>query len=122
MMIEPMSRPDPAHDDAHDLLPAWLAATVPALYATEGEADPIVHVKLFTPDSSWTWYLTEYSPVAPDGTPCLAFGLACGHEDELGYVSLDELRAVRGHLGLQVERDLWWQATPLSQVQSGKVR
>ena len=87
MKTEPMSRPDPARDDAHDLLPAWLAATVPPLYATEGEADPTVHAKLFTPDSSWTWYLTEYSPVAPDGTPCMAFGLACGQEDELGYIS-----------------------------------
>jgi hypothetical protein len=60
--------------------------------------------------------------VAPDGAPRLAFGLSCGFEQELGYISLDEHEQVRGPLGLQVECDLWWQPTPLSHVQSGKVR
>jgi hypothetical protein len=54
-MTEPMRQPDPAHG----LLLAWLSATVPPLYATVGLADPTVHVKWFTPDSSWTWYVTE---------------------------------------------------------------
>ncbi len=40
------------------LLPDNIAATIPRLYATEQVKDPIVHVKFFTPDSSWTWYLT----------------------------------------------------------------
>jgi Protein of unknown function (DUF2958) len=57
-------------------------------------------VKLFTPDAQCTWLLTELE----DG---LAFGLCdlglgC---PELGYVSLAELAAVRGQLGLPVERD-----------------
>jgi hypothetical protein len=43
-MTEPMRRPDPAHDDAHNLLPAWLSATVPPLYATDGLADPTIYV------------------------------------------------------------------------------
>src|SRR6266404_4429381 len=46
-------------------------------------------VKLFTPDAQCTWLLTD-----------LGMG-----EPELGYVSLTELRAVRGKLGLPVERD-----------------
>ena len=115
-------RPDPAHDNAHELMPAWLAADVPALYATESAPDPLVHVKLFTPDSSWTWYIIEYSPLAPDGTPRLAFGLVVGIEPELGYISLDELEGVRGGLGLRVERDVWWTPTPLSRVRSGEVQ
>jgi hypothetical protein len=60
-------------------------------------------VKLFTPDAQCTWLLTELDP---DGG--LAFGL-CDlgmGEPELGYVSLLELAAVRGKLGLPVERDL----------------
>jgi DUF2958 family protein len=60
-------------------------------------------VKLFTPGGSATWLLTELTPDAG-----LAFGLCdlgCG-EPELGYVSLIELSAIRGPLGLPVERDL----------------
>jgi hypothetical protein len=40
------------------LLPDELARTIPRLYATENEKDPIVHVKFFTPDSGWTWFVT----------------------------------------------------------------
>ena len=64
-------------------------------------------VKLFTPDGSATWLLTELDP---DGG--LAFGL-CDlgvGEPELGYVSLAELRSVRGKLGLPIERDLHFEA------------
>jgi Protein of unknown function (DUF2958) len=59
-------------------------------------------VKIFTPDAQCTWLLTELDS---DG---LLFGLCdlgmgC---PELGYVALAELAAVRGQLGLPVERDL----------------
>jgi hypothetical protein len=68
-------------------------------------------VNLFTPDAQRTWLLTE---IDADG---LAFGLCdlglgC---PELGYVSLTELRTVRGKLGLSIERDLHFEADkPLS--------
>ena len=42
-----------------------------------------VHVERFDPCGSWTWYLTEFSPVVPDGVPHLGFGLVDGHEAEL---------------------------------------
>lgn len=61
-------------------------------------------VKLFTPDAGCTWLLTEIDPEDSDR----AFGLCdvgMGYP-ELGYVSLAELSAVRGGLGLPVERDL----------------
>lgn len=95
--------------DAHDLIPDLLREKLPPLYATQNEPDPIAHVKLFTPDSSWTWYVTEYDPADR-----LCFGLVVGHERELGYFSLDELLSLRGPLRLPVERDLYWQPTPLS--------
>ena len=63
-------------------------------------------VKLFTPDAQCTWLLTE---IDADG---VAFGL-CDlgmGEPELGYVSLIELRTVRGPLGLPAERDLHFDA------------
>ena len=66
-------------------------------------------VKLFTPDGNATWLLTELDPNGGD----LAFGLCdLGHgEPELGYVSLHELAAARGPLGLPLERDLYFAAT-----------
>jgi hypothetical protein len=94
------------------LLPDELTRTIPQLYATEKEKDPIVHVKFFTPDSGWTWLLTEYDP---EERRC--FGLVIGNERELGYFLLDELEAVRGPLGLPIERDLHWSPRPLSQCE-----
>ena len=110
------TRPDPANDNAHILMPAWLAAEVPALYSQEGTEDPTIRTKFFTPDSSWTWYVLEYSAKAPDGAERLCFGLVDGHEKELGYFGLDDLSAVRGPMGLKIERDLYWTPCPLSQV------
>lgn len=72
--------------------------------STAGEdIDPHPVVKLFTPDANATWLLTELDPGEPDR----AFGLCdlgLGFP-ELGYVALSELRALRGQLGLPVERD-----------------
>lgn len=60
-------------------------------------------VKVFAPDGAATWLLTE---IDPDNTD-MVFGLCdlgLGYP-ELGYVSLDELGAVRGRFGLSVEVD-----------------
>ena len=92
------------------LLPGDIAGSLPPLYATENTDDPIARVKFFTPDSSWTWFVTEFDP-----TERRCFGLVIGHERELGYFSLDELEAVHGPLGLLIERDLFWKPRPLSQ-------
>lgn len=66
-------------------------------------------VKLFTADGNATWLLAE---LVPD-RDYLAFGL-CDlglGEPELGYVSLMELSAVRGPLGLPLECDLHFAPT-----------
>jgi hypothetical protein len=65
-------------------------------------------VKLFTADAGCTWLLTEIDPENED----LAFGLCdLGMEcPELGSVSLSEIAALRGMLGLPVERDLHFKA------------
>ena len=101
-----------AHRDAMDLMPDDVAATIPALRTTEHEPDPTAHVKWFTPDSSWTWYVVEYDPGER-----ICYGLVDGLEAELGYFSLAEIEHIRGPLGLPVERDLYWSPTPLSQLQ-----
>jgi hypothetical protein len=47
---------------------------------TDGTDNPTAMVKLFTPDSNFTFYVTEY-----DGKDT-CFGLVEGFETELGYV------------------------------------
>ena len=84
---------------------------LPALYANEEQGtDALAIVKFFTPDSGWTWYASEF-----DGDD-LFFGLAVGVEPELGYFRLSELQAVRGKLGLPVERDRFFKPTPLREL------
>jgi len=45
------------------LIPQELLDKLPNLYDTENTKDPICHIKLFTPDSNWTFYILEFSKV-----------------------------------------------------------
>ena len=107
------------------LLTKKLLAKLPHLYSQEErglEARAII--KFFTPDSSWTWYASEGSLVDEDGyydtdkekVDFVFFGLVAGHEAELGYFSLSELQSIRGHLGLPIERDLYFEPTSLGEL------
>ena len=63
-------------------------------------------MKLFDPCGAGTWLLTEIEPDDPD----IAWGLCdlgMGFP-EFGTVSLGELAAVKGRLGLGIERDLYF--------------
>ncbi len=86
--------------------------TIPALYTTQEEKNPLCQVKLFTPDANWTWYIIEI-----DEQRELCFGYVVGLEKELGYFTLSELESLRGGLNLPVERDLSFVPTPLKRVQ-----
>ena len=45
------------------LITKTIAKQIPALYQQDGKGDDaIAYVKLFTPDSNWTWYITEMNP------------------------------------------------------------
>ena len=92
------------------LMTKELVKKLPALYSTEYVDDPLVICKFFTPRTNWTWYVTEF-----DGKD-LCFGLVVGLETELGYFSLSELEQVKGPWGLRVERDLYFDPTPLSKI------
>src|SRR6202035_5971956 len=75
-------------------------------------------VKLFTPDAQCTWLLTEL------GLDDIAFGL-CDlgmGTPELGFVSMREIRELRGPLGLPVERDLHFEADYGAQCRRTPVR
>ena len=88
---------------------------LPALYAQDSQGgDAVAYLKLFTPDSGWTWYITEGSQ--QDDDDFLMFGLVDGMEKELGYVSLRELESAKGPMGLPIERDIWWKPKTLKEI------
>ncbi len=94
------------------LLTQEIRNKLPPLYSQEklgGKA--IVHVKFFTPDSSWTFWATEFDPEQG-----LFFGLVEGHERELGYFSLAEIQKTKGPMGLPIERDLYFKPKTLEEI------
>ena len=94
-----------------ELLPKDVREKLPELYANEelGLAAQAL-VKFFTPDSSWSWYCSEF-----DGND-ICFGLVIGFEAEFGYFSISELESVRGPLGLPIERDLHFEPKSLEEL------
>jgi hypothetical protein len=61
-------------------------------------------VKLFNPSGIGTWFLSELNP-----KDNIAFGLCCLQEEEVGYVSLEELKSLKSSpFGLGIERDLYF--------------
>jgi hypothetical protein len=70
-------------------------------------------VKLFNPTGIGTWYLSELDPETN-----VAFGLACVHEKELGYIDLNELLDFKGQFGLSLERDRWFKPKTLDECKS----
>ena len=102
---------------AHKLLTEAIKRRLPPLYSQEHTPDPIVRVKFFTPDSSWTWFATEYDPEERR-----FFGLVDGQEQEWGYFSLDELEEARGPLGLPIERDMYFGEKPMSEATTWRPR
>ncbi len=89
-----------------------LERKMPRLYSQEEVADPIVHAHYFHPMSSWDWWALEYDPEDK-----LFFGLVKGFETELGNFSLEEMEGVKV-MGLGIERDLYWEPRPISEVRS----
>lgn len=80
-----------------------VADQVHSLVNALNEGDHFPVVKLFTPDAGATWLISEVDPDDPDRLFGLC-DLGLGYP-ELGYVSLAEISAVKGPLGLPVERD-----------------
>ena len=80
----------------------------------EGSKDPIVIAKFFNPAGAGTWYATEYDPIEK-----LFFGYVSifgDWNDEWGSFSLEELESYRGKFGLGIERDLYFDPKPFSQI------
>ena len=93
-----------------ELIPQEIKELIPKLYETEKQNDPIVYVKLFL--DGWTWYITELSI---DNNICFGYVIS-PFESELGYFSLNEIKSIKGSLGLSVERDILFKPTKLSTI------
>jgi len=87
------------------LLTDELKKIIPPFYSSEDVEleEKMVYSKFFLADAQWSWYILEL-----DKKSNTFFALVDGLDRELGYVSLDELEQVRGHMGLHVERDLYF--------------
>jgi len=105
----------------HDLFPASVRATIPALYSQEKNENPIIPLKFFTPSNRWTWYVIDGSPLDCDGeiiapgedkvpVDFMFFGLVDGSDCELGYFTLRELETCF------IERDYHWRPRSLQEV------
>ena len=97
-----------------ELIPQEIKELIPKLYETEEQNDPIAYVKLFL--DGWTWYITELSI---DNNICFGYVIS-PFESELGYFSLNEIKSIRGSLGLSVERDISFKPTALAIIRKAK--
>jgi len=102
------------------LLTEEIRKKLPPLYSQDGKGGKgIAYLKLFTPDSGFSWWITEGSPIKDESGAEIdfhLFGLVQGQCKELGYVSLKELEEIRGPMGLPIERDLYWQPKTLEEI------
>ena len=85
------------------------------LYSQEGRNDDAVIIcKFFTPDADWTWFVLEGERRGDDyefyGIVKNSFGT------EYGYFLMSDLMQVRGHLGLPVERDMYFDAKKVRDI------
>ena len=83
-----MTRSSPFTSPAYDLVPEQIIPSLPFIHVACGEVNsedgPLLYLKFFTPESSWTWHLAGY-----DRDTRFAFGLVVGHEREWGSFSID---------------------------------
>lgn len=84
-------------------------ALLPDPYEAIAQGDQaLCRVRLFVPDTRWSWYILGYSP---DDDLC--YGLVSGYEVETGYFSLRELADIPWTL-----RDPHWQTATLAEVRA----
>lgn len=99
----------------HDLLPMPIRRILPKLYSQDGKKDPMVYLKLFSPYSQYTFYVTEF-----DGKDTLYGYVSNGQGSEWGYSSFMELaKASRGRLPL-IERDKFFSPKRASRIKDIK--
>jgi hypothetical protein len=91
---------------------------IPRLYGTEKIPLPEKPIYLHLFFQNCDWYIVEY-----DGSD-IFWGFAIMGGDlvnaEWGYISLGELKSLK-HIGLEVDRDLYWKVRPAIEVEKIRV-
>lgn len=78
----------------------------------------MVYAKLFMPDGDWYLYVGEYCARTRE-VFCYAILNGDLQSAEWGWQYVDDLKAVRGRMGLPMERDTSFQPRPLSEAIAG---
>ena len=99
------------------LLTKAIEKQLPPLYAQEKKgSNAKAFLKLFTPWTHWTWYVTEYDPETQE-----CFGYVDGDFPELGYFSVTELESVKHpQLMLGIEREIHFEPIKLRDISGVK--
>jgi len=122
-------------DVMRQLFPVEVMKAVPQFFSQERlkaagkqKEGLIVYAKLFTPWTSWTWYILEWQPQWDRATTgqvfydifiyCWTINSADPGNAELGYTAISELKGLEGFGGLKVERDVYFDPTPLKEVKA----
>jgi hypothetical protein len=95
----------------HKLLPENIKNKLPKLYSQEENKNPMVYLKLFSPYSQHTWYITEY-----DGEDTF-FGYTVGDSKEWGYISFNELASANNNGLPLVERDKYFKPKKFKSIE-----
>ena len=82
---------------------AEIVEHMPKSYEQESKGDQAVaHLHYFT--GAWDWYITERDAGSDDdgqdACETQVFGLVCGFEEEIGYISLEEITRAGAELDL----------------------
>ena len=74
----------------------------------------LVICKFFNAGGAWSWFCTEYDPVEKIFFWYVSiFG---DYNDERGSFSLEGLESIKGQFGLWIERDMYFDEKPFSEV------
>ncbi len=74
--------------------------------------DQMILAKFFDPCGSWSWYVMNQDPEDHD----YLWGIVKGFEIEMGSFSLSELESAKGAFGIGIERDLYFNPIPASEL------
>lgn len=100
--------------------PQWtpeMAAAVPTEDEAGNEDDPTCYYRFLAPHGARrAWYVMAATSRGDDVVFLVWAHLGTLQNAEIGYVSLSELRSIRGPFHLNVEADRYFAPTPLSEI------
>jgi hypothetical protein len=117
--VKPPPEPQqPDDDDGLELMPDWLIRIInERRHENDNHSldETLVFARLFMPDADWYLWVSEYDP-KERRVLCYAILNSDTQMAEWGWQWVDDLEAVRGKMGLPMERDTSFQPKPLNEA------